>query len=636
MDDSKEISDFLKACNDKDYLQKDINSFLIAIDFAKKNLENRKRESGEYVYKNNVNIGTILVKSNLSKEIVIAGLLYGLEKLVIAKEIKETFGEDIASIIFGQLQFNEVKKGNKNLEAGIIRKILLTSLYDVRIILVKLAVKLASLNTIQVFDAKKQKEIAKEVLEIYVPLAARLGLEYIRTRLESLAFKVVYPKQYLEISNFFKETSKEREEFVKNLVEEIKILLDNKVGIVKVKGRHKEIRSIFKKILEKGTSLKEQKDHYAIRIIVKTVDDCYKTLGILHQNYEPLEEGLKDYINSPKPNGYQSIHTIIKIPKEKKEVEVQIRTQDMDEFAEEGGASHWSYKKLQSDKNFEKKVGWLRELIEFQKNSSEKDFMKGLKLDLFADKIYCYTPKGDVRELPKNATVLDFAYSIHQEIGEKSIGGRINGKFVSLKEPLKNGVVVEIVTNKNQRPRRDWLKFVISSRAKTKIKQGVKRYESIPITHVYTIENKKDEDYENLVECPEFPNAIFSLAKCCSPVPKDSLIAIMKSYKNFLVHKENCPRLKGNIKNAIPVFWKKVFNSPLKLKVFSEDRPGILADVLNTISREGFVVKKATAKIVSEGFTECGFVIIPKVLEDVYDMVNRVKKVRSVRKIFFE
>ena len=316
MDDSKEISDFLKACNDKDYLQKDINSFLIAIDFAKKNLENRKRESGEYVYKNNVNIGTILVKSNLSKEIVIAGLLYGLEKLVIAKEIKETFGEDIASIIFGQLQFNEVKKGNKNLEAGIIRKILLTSLYDVRIILVKLAVKLASLNTIQVF-AKKQKEIAKEVLDIYVPLATRLGLEYIRTRLESLAFKIVYPKQYLEISNFFKETSKEREEFVKNLVEEIKILLDNKVGIVKVKGRHKEIRSIFKKILEKGTSLKEQKDHYAIRIIVKTVDDCYKTLGILHQNYEPLEEGLKDYINSPKPNGYQSIHTIIKIPKEK-------------------------------------------------------------------------------------------------------------------------------------------------------------------------------------------------------------------------------------------------------------------------------------------------------------------------------
>src|SRR3989339_603412 len=384
MDDTKEINDFLKVCNEKDYLKKDINSFLIAIDFAKKNLENRKRESGEYIYQNNINIGIILVKSNLSKEIVIAGLLYGLEKLVIAKEIKETFGEDIASIIFGQLQFNEVKKGNKNLEAGIIRKILLTSLYDVRIILVKLAVKLASLNTIQVFDAKKQKEIAKEV------------------------------------------------------------------GIVKVKGRHKQIRSIFKKILEKGTSLKEQKDHYAIRIIVKTIDDCYKTLGILHQNYEPSEEGLKDYINSPKPNGYQSIHTIIKIPKEKKEVEVQIRTQDMDEFAEEGGASHWSYKKLQSDKNFEKKVGWLRELIEFQKNSSEKDFMKGLKLDLFADKIYCYTPKGDVRELPKNATVLDFAYSIHQEIGEKSIGGRINGKFVSLKEPLKNGVVVEIVTNKNQ------------------------------------------------------------------------------------------------------------------------------------------------------------------------------------------
>src|SRR3989339_188148 len=257
MDDTKEINDFLKVCNEKDYLKKDINSFLIAIDFAKKNLENRKRESGEYIYQNNINIGIILVKSNLSKEIVIAGLLYGLEKLVIAKEIKETFGEDIASLIFGQLQFNEVKKGNKNLEAGIIRKILLTSLYDVRIILVKLAVKLASLNTIQVFDAKKQKEIAKEVLEIYVPLAARLGLEYIRTRLESLAFKVVYPKQYLEISNFFKETSKERE------------------------------------------------------IFIKIINFFYKSFVFLHKNYKPWKEELKDYIISPKPNGYQSIHTII-------------------------------------------------------------------------------------------------------------------------------------------------------------------------------------------------------------------------------------------------------------------------------------------------------------------------------------
>lgn len=359
-------------------------------------------------------------------------------------------------------------------------------------------------------------------------------------------------------------------------------------------------------------------------------------LGVLHEKYIPLEGRLKDYINSPKPNGYQSLHTVLKIPDLGKEIEVQIRTEKMDEFAEEGPGAHWKYKNVEGDVAFEKKVGWLKALMESQRGSSDKEFMKSLKLDLFANKIYCYTPKGDARELPRGSTLLDFAYSIHQEVGERAVGGRVDGRFVSLKEVLKNGVVVEILTNKNQRPRRDWLKFVVSSRAKSKIKQGIRRYESIPVPKTQTVKAKRETDFESLVESVEFPNANFSFAKCCYPLPKDALLGVMKSHKKVLVHKRDCKRLGGNLKNAVLVSWKEKFNRPLNLKILSGERSGILADLLNTISRGGFVVRRANAKIVGNGDVECDFVVIPKKLDEVCSMVDRVRKVRSVKQVFFE
>ena len=656
---------FLEFCK-KNYSKKDLRLIGEALEFIESRLGGEKEFSGKSLFEFNVDVGEILAMSGLSVESVVAGILYGTEKVVDFEEVSGCFGKEIAGIVFGQLQLRTIKRSNASVQAEVVRKILLTGLDDVRIIFVKLAVKLANLRIISALKGVEQKRIAGDILELYVPLAMRLGLDYIKNNLEDLAFKTIHPRKHEEISNFFKESKVEREHFVRRFIGELEKLLMSKVGLVRIKGRNKQIRSIFEKIIKRGVALERQRDHYAIRIIVKSERDCYSVLGILHEEYLPIHDRLKDFINSPKSNGYQSIHTVLRTGSrgsasnrhdpagpgvgsrkdgESKEIEVQIRTEKMDEFAEEGDAAYWNYKKVDGDVSFEKKVGWLRALVKSQRDSSNREFMKNLKLDLFADKIYCYTPKGDVRELPKNATLLDFAYYIHQEVGEQAVGGRVDGKFVSLREVLKNGCVVEILTNKNQRPRRDWLKFVISSKAKSGIRKGIKRYESIPIPKKQSVKIRDDDDFDSLVESPEFPFVKFSFAKCCYPLPKDELIGIAKSYRRFLVHRQNCARVGGNLsskdghgvpKNAVPVFWKEEFNRPLNLKILCEDRSGILADLLNTISRGGFIVKNANAKVVGNGGVECDFVIIPKELDEVCLMVGRVRKVRGVEKVFFE
>ncbi len=625
---------FLQLC-EKTYSAQNLNLIKKAIAFTDSCLKDKQKFSKKSLTDFNIDVGTILASSKLSAETVIAGLLYSTERITTFEKIATEFGEKIAKIVFGQLQLRTIKKNNSLAQADIVRKILLTGLDDIRIIFVKLAVKLANLRIISALKPSEQKRIAKGILELYVPLATRLGLDYIKNELDDTAFRTLYPKKYEEISHFFKESKKEREEFIKNFITTLKKLIGPKVGLLKIKGRNKQIRSIFEKIVKRKCSLKKQRDHYAIRVIVRTEKDCYNVLGILHEIYQPVPGRLKDYINSPKSNGYQSIHTAIKIPSGE-EIEVQIRTDKMDEFAEEGKAAHWSYKKMDSDSSFEKKIGWLKVLIESQKNSSSKEFMKDLKLDLFADKIYCYTPKGDVRELPKKATLLDFAYYIHQEIGERAIGGRVNGKFVPLKKVLENGAVVEILTNKRQRPRRDWLKFVISAKAKAKIRHGIRKYESLPIPKMRNIIKRSKDDFDNIVESHEFPRGKFAFAKCCHPLPKDELLGTMKSNRRIIVHRADCPKINKNTKNTVLVSWKKEFNRPLNLKVLCHDRSGILADILNTISRIGFVVRSANAKIVGNESVECSFVVIPKKLDEVHQLVKRIQKVRSVVNVFFE
>lgn len=623
-----------RICEGGNFSEKDLELVRKAIEFVDLNLKGEKI-SGESRVHFNFRVGEILARSRMPIEIILSGILYGCEEVVSLSKLEEFFGNDVAELVFGQLQFRKIRRKHYSSDPDLIRKILISGLSDVRIVFVKLAVKLANLETISCLKEKERERICEDILSIYVPLAERLGLDYIRNNLEDLAFRTLHPRKYEEISNFFEETRDEREKYLARFIDDVNRLVSGKLKLIKIKGRNKQIRSIWRKIVERGKSLSEQKDHYAIRIIVGSVEDCYSCLGILHENYIPVEGSLKDYIANPKLNGYQSLHTVVKT-KGGREIEVQIRTVEMDEFAEEGGAAHWVYKGGRGDFVFEKKVGYLKAVLDSQREGGGKEFMENLKLDLFADKIYCYTPKGDVRELPKGASVLDFAYSIHQEVGSKTVGARIDGKFVSLKEKLSNNSVVEILTNKLQRPRRSWLKIAVSARARAKIRKGIRKYEDIPVQRGMFVRAKNLVEFDSLVESEDFPKASFSLAKCCNPIPKNDLVGIMKTSSKVLAHRADCAKIAGRTTNVVPVYWKQEFNRALDLRVLCRDRSGILSDLLNTISRMGFVVRSASAKIVGNDEVECRFEVIPRTLDEVERMVERVGKVRSVFRVWFE
>ena len=603
-----------------------------SIEFAEEHFGDRKRLVGNLVVEHNLAIGSILAENKLFPEVVVAGILYGVETEILPSKIQEKFGREIADLVFGQLQLKEIKSKNESAESEVLRRILLATLNDLRIIFVKLADKLDNLNSIEIFSPVERKEIAEEVLEIYAPLANRLGIDRIKKQLEDLAFKVLNPKKYGEIEEFLKESREEREKYVKDFVQEIFELLKNDVKILKIKGREKHIYSIYRKIVERGVPLDKQRDHFAVRILVKNESDCYNALGILNQNFVPMENTLKDYILNPKPNGYKSLHTSLRVGN--KIVEVQIRTNEMDELAEEGAAAHWSYKKMKSDSNFEKKVAWLRSVLDLQ--TEDKDLLRTVKTSLFADRFYCYTPKGKVIDLPTGASVLDFAYHIHQEIGNKAVGGRVNGVFAPLKKELKADDVVEIITNKCQQPRRDWMKFVVSARAKSIIKREIKNRENIPVSASCGLKKGDKDIFDSLVYSEEFPNHVYEFARCCSPVPDKEILGVMKSHRRILVHNKNCEKLRGVKDKFAPLFWRETFNRPVKIFVGAKERAGILADLLNTISRGGFVVKEASAKMIGNDAVECFFVIVPQKLENIVKLIKRIEKVPGFRKARFE
>jgi GTP diphosphokinase / guanosine-3',5'-bis(diphosphate) 3'-diphosphatase len=597
---------------------------------------------GENDVKFNVRVVEILKKSRMPIEIVVAGALYGCEKTVSFDELNRVFGSNISELVFGQLQLRDIQAKHKGRDAGLIRKILISGLSDIGVVFVKLAVKVVNLETIGYLKREERRRICEDVLDLYVPLAERLGVMHIRDALEDLAFCNLYEKKYNEILNFFAESRIERRGFLDSFIVEVDALLEG-VGIVSVKGRDKSIRSIYRKITDRKVSLDKQKDHYAIRIIADSAEDCYAVLGVLHRKFVPVGGALKDYIANPKFNGYRSLHTAIEVPFDNlklqdgvknRVIEVQVRTMEMDEFAEEGNAAHWAYKGDRGDFVFEKKVGYLKTILSEEYNDSE--FLKRLKLDLFADKIYCYTPKGDVKELPKGASVLDFAYSIHQEVGSKAVGARVDGKFVSLKEVLVNNCVVEVLANKAQRPRRSWLKFVVSTRARAKIRKDIRKYETIPVQRGFSVKVEDRSVFGGLVESEDFPHARFSLAKCCNPVPMDNLVGVMKSASRVLVHCDDCSKVSGRRDNVVLVSWKSKLGQALDLRVLCKDRSGILSDLLNTISRLGFVVRSANVKFTGNDEVECRFEVIPRTIDEVEMMVGKIGKVRSVVRVWFE
>lgn len=449
---------------------------------AKKAHENQKRKNGEPYIIHPLCVGIILAELELDKETIAAGILHDVveDTPVTIEDIAAQFGDEIALLVDGVTKLTQLTyaKDKVEVQAENLRKMFLAMAKDIRVILIKLADRLHNQRTMQYQKPEKAIEKSKETLEIYSPIAQRLGISKVKIELDDLALKFIHPDIYEELNQELTEKLNEQVGFIGQIKSEITDGIKNAGIEAKIEGRVKHLFSIYKKMVNKNKTLDQIYDLYAFRILVDSVKDCYAALGVVHEMYKPIPGRFKDYIAMPKPNMYQSLHTTLMGPNGQP-FEVQIRTFEMHRIAEYGIAAHWKYKEAQDGKSpsasEEEKLTWLRQILEWQNDmSSNKEFMEVLKndLDLFSDSVYCFTPSGDVKNLPVGSTPIDFAYSIHSAVGNKMTGARVNGRLVTIDYKIQNGDRVEIITSQNSKgPSRDWLNIVKSAQAKSKINQ---------------------------------------------------------------------------------------------------------------------------------------------------------------------
>jgi guanosine-3',5'-bis(diphosphate) 3'-pyrophosphohydrolase len=437
------------------------------------------RLSGEPYLIHPLEVAYILTRMYLDVPSVVAGLLHDtLEDSYLAKEeVEQYFGADVADLVDGVTKISRIEEqSSEESRAETLRKMILAMSKDIRVILIKLADRYHNMQTLGFLSPDKQAEIARETLEIYAPIASRLGIEWIKGELEDLAFKYLHQADYKTIKESIAKRKKERDAYIEEVKELLKKRLEEFSLKAEVSGRAKRLYSIYRKMLQEELRLDEIYDITAFRVVVGSVKECYEALGYIHALFKPIPGKIKDYVALPKGNMYQSLHTTVMGPRGEK-IEIQIRTPEMHKIAEEGIAAHWKYKEGRVfDPKEDKMFGWLRRIIEWQKELKDsKEFLEIFKIDLFPDEVYVFTPKGDVRELPKGATAVDFAYAIHSELGHRCIGTKVNGKLVPLRTQLQSGDTVEVLTSPTHKPSKDWLKFVVTSKAKTKIRQWIKR-----------------------------------------------------------------------------------------------------------------------------------------------------------------
>ena len=469
----------------------DVSMIEKAYNVAKEAHKNQTRKSGEPYIIHPLNVAIILAELELDKETIIAGLLHDVveDTVMTDEDLKREFGEDVALLVDGVTKLERiplaatVSQSDEKLEmqAENLRKMFLAMAKDIRVIMIKLADRLHNMRTLKYKSPESQQRIARETLEIYCPIAQRLGISKIKIELDDLSLKYLEPDVYYDLVEKIAVRKSVREKYIQGIVDEVSEHITNAGIKAKVDGRVKHFFSIYKKMKNQSKTLDQISDLFAVRIIVDTVRDCYGALGVIHEMYKPIPGRFKDYIAMPKANMYQSLHTTL-IGSTGQPFEIQIRTFEMHKAAEYGIAAHWKYKEASDGKRVEgreeEKLVWLRQILEWQRDMSDnREFMNLLKndLDLFSESVYCFTPSGEVKNLPAGSTTIDFAYSIHSAVGNRMVGARVNGRLVTIDYVIKNGDRIEIITSQNSKgPSRDWLNVVKSTQAKNKINQWFK------------------------------------------------------------------------------------------------------------------------------------------------------------------
>jgi len=595
--------------------QEEIDKIQETYEYAYSKHEGQYRASEEPYIIHPVEVAKILADFKADTPTIMAALLHDVleDTPVEAKEIEEKFGADVVKLVNGVTKLGKLEfKSKEDRQAENFRKMFISMAEDVRVILLKLADRLHNMRTLNHMPIQKQKRIAQETLEIFAPLANRLGIGRIKAELEDLSLRYTEPEKYYEVVKNVAQTKAERDEVVETLVDTIQTSLANAGIKAKIKGRAKHYYSIYAKMKRQQKDYHELFDIIAVRVIVENLKDCYGVLGIIHSTFKPIPGRFKDYIAMPKSNLYRSLHTSVIGPKGKP-VEIQIRTQQMHDEAEYGIAAHWKYKEAGSVKTSEadKKFTWLRKLAEVQENAKDaKEYVDFVKLDLFADQVFVFTPMGDVIDLPNGATPIDFAYRVHTEVGHKTVGAKINGRIVPLETKLFTGDIIEIITSKTPNPKWDWLNIAVTNNAKSKIKlwfKKNKRDEYIVLgqemlekeltkarfdeyEHIKEFERiSKELNYssqEDLfaaigygetsthkvinklkkIEKPETPELkasgktkagnkdivglegmLYHLSKCCMPIPGEPIVGSITRSRGVSVHRIDCPTL-----NEIP------------------------------------------------------------------------------------
>jgi guanosine-3',5'-bis(diphosphate) 3'-pyrophosphohydrolase len=622
-----------------------------AYEFAHEAHKGQRRRSGEPYITHPVAVAGLLADLRLDSQTLIAAILHDVmeDTPTVKDEITGRFGAEVAELVDGVSKLDQIQfKSRAEAQAESFRKMLLAMVRDIRVIMVKLADRTHNMRTLGAMPPAKRRAIARETLEIYAPIANRLGMYAIKRELEDLGFRALYPRRCKVIEAAVRQAKGNQKQFVGRIADSLKAALE-KSGIEgAVEGREKDVYSIYQKMRRKKVSLNEIVDVYGFRIVVDSADTCYRTIGVVHSVYKPMPGRFKDYIAIPRVNGYQSLHTTLFGPNGTP-IEVQIRTADMHSVAESGIAAHWQYKTSDGSSRSQSDDArkWLQQLIEIQQGGNSEEFLESVKVDLFPDKVYVFTPKGDIRRLPRGATCVDFAYAVHTGVGDRCVAAKVDRRLVPLRTPLRNGQTVEIITAKGATPNPAWVNFVVTAKARAAIRQylkNLKRSEAVDLgrrllnqaleefslnlrripdealdTLVHDLGlNERDDLFERVglgermaplvarrllpeqpegtVEGSSGPLAIagteglvVSYARCCFPIPKDPILASLSSGRGVVIHRECCGNLASFRKYPekwLPVTWQSGIDRlfHVEIRIDVTNRMGVLAQVAAAIS----------------------------------------------------